>query len=310
MNGLGDALTGFLVRAVLPLARATPLARLHAVGDALGNALFSCLRSHRRIGERNLEIAFGDAMTADQRRGIVRATFRGIAKSALEFAKMPALAADELRAITIIEGREHLDNVLATGSGLLYYTAHFGNWELMGARLCLEGYPLTAIVRELHNSYVSDLVNRVRAEVGMKVLIHGNALMNSIRALRRNEMLGILADQDAGPGALFVPVFGEMAASVAGPSMIARKTGAPVVPAFDIRGEDGRHTIRILPPLELQRTDDASSDAEENTRRMLGCVEQMIRRYPEQWLWLHKRWRTRPPGDERNLYGFARDGRR
>jgi KDO2-lipid IV(A) lauroyltransferase len=310
MTGAAARCTNTLVAGLLPLAQAASVRRLQRVGDVLGDALFVCLRAHRRVVDRNLRIAFGDRLDAAGRRAIARQTFRNMAKSALEFAKMPALSPDELRTVTKMEGAEHLDAALKSGGGLVYYTAHFGNWELMGARLCLDGYPLTVIARELHNSYVNDVVNRVRSKVGMKVLTHGSAIRNAIRTLRANEMVGILADQDAGPGALFVPFLGTPAACVAGPAQIARRTGCPVIPAFDLREDDGRHTIKILPPLGLESTDDTDADAWENTRRMSACLERMILSHPDQWFWLHKRWRTRPPGDDRDFYGSRRDGGR
>jgi KDO2-lipid IV(A) lauroyltransferase len=286
-----------------------PWRKVDRVSDRFGDLLFAALRAQRRIAERNLEIAFGDEMPVGQRRRIARGAFRNLARSAIEFAKLPTMPDAELRALAPFEGFEHIERALELGKGVIYYTAHFGNWELMGARMAQAGRPLTAIVRDLHNPYVNDLVNETRRKIGLRVLVHGNAILSGMRTLRANGLLAVLADQDAGPDSLFVPFFGTLAASVAGPAVIARKTGAPVIPAFDVRQPDGSHTIHILPALDLQHTDDADADAWENTRRMLACVETMIRRHPDQWLWQHKRWRTRPPGDTTEFYDLGRNGR-
>ena len=308
-NAPGRAMD-LLISAIVPLARAMQWSNLQRAGQGIGDLCYSMLGPQRRIVERNLEIAFGDALSPDRQREIARESFRNLAKSALEFARLPYITTEELLEVTTFEGGEHLRDALEQKRGVLCYTGHFGNWELMAARAAYEGYPLTVIARNLHNSYVNRRVSETRRKVGMKVLLYGSAIRDGIRALRNNDLLAILADQDAGADALFVPFLGTLAASVAGPAIIARRTGAPVIPGFDVRGPDGRHRVIIQPPLELQQTDDIDADTWENTRRMIASVESMIRQYPEQWLWQHKRWRTRPPDDPASLYDVRGNGRR
>jgi KDO2-lipid IV(A) lauroyltransferase len=174
-------------------------------------------------------------------------------------------------------------------------TAHFDNWELLGASLALNGYPLNVVAREVRSEKLQQLVKAHREAVGMKVIYRGASLKSGLRCLKRNEILAILADVDTKSDGVFVDFFGRLAYTPIGPVAIALKTQALIVPAFIIRQPDDSHRVVIEKPLKLQITGQKNIDIQVNTQLFTKVIESYVRRYPTQWIWMHPRFKTRPP---------------
>lgn len=279
-----------LTLALAGFVRKRPLQKGYAIADRLGILLYYAHPRLRHTALRNLTIAFGE--DADRKRlvGIARRSFQFLCRSLVEVLKMASLSPSDLPGWVEIEGEEHLSSALDVGKGVILLTAHYGNWELMGARLVEAGFPLWVIARDQRDMAMTHLVNDVRERFGMKVIRRGDA-RGIIRCLRDNGVLGILSDQNEATGIL-VDFFGRPAATATGAAVLAMRTGAPVVPGFVSRDERNHHRIRFQPPLQLTQTGDWDKDVHANTQLMTKVIEEAIIRDPEQWLWVHRRWKV------------------
>jgi KDO2-lipid IV(A) lauroyltransferase len=243
----------------------------------------------------NLERAFGASLGPADRRTLARASFRHLGVTALECCRLffgpPGAMLRRVR----VEGLEHVKAALVEGRGALYLTAHFGNWELLGAAHALAGLPpLHVVIRPLDNPFLDDLVARGRERAELR-LIPKRAAVKGIRAaLARGECVGILLDQNAGQHGVFVPFFGAAASTARSLAVLALKTGAPVVPAFIHRLPDGDHVVTLEAALPPVRGGDVDRDVHLNTARYTEVIERHVREHPEQWFWVHRRWKTRP----------------
>lgn len=278
-------------------------------GAGFGRAWARLSGPRTRVARVNLRIAFPDWSEAERERVLVR-SFENLGRSVVELAwigrRDPALLAARVR----VEGLAHLERARARaeGSGLIVLTAHFGSWEMFAAAMTARGYPITAVHRTRDDSGVEEVLMERRVAAGASYLARGSAAFGVIKALRRGAFLALLFDQNArAEDALFVPFFGRLASTQAGPVQLATSTGAPVLPAFLHRDPDDplQHVVRIHPALELAVGNDAAALLE-NARRMTRAIESEIRAAPEQWLWLHRRWRTQPPGEPRPPYRLGR----
>jgi len=283
-----------LLFALAALARHAPWRLNYALADALGFALYHLVPRFRRIPQGNLRIAFGESCSEAALQRLARRSLQNSCRMALEFLKLQVLSRGELDRMVELEGTEHLDAALAQGRGAILLTAHYGNWEFMGARFITAGYPLSVIARDQDDEGVTRLVNDSRQGKGLRVL-RRSEVREALKCLRRNEALGILADQNTAVGGVFVDFFGKPAATATGPALLALRTGAAVVPVFIRRESPGRHRVVIQPPLRLIHTGDREADVVANTALMTKVIEHQIAQWPEEWLWLHQRWKKRPP---------------
>ena len=196
------------------------------------------------------------------------------------------------------DGYEHYQRALDEGRGVLFLTAHLGCWELSSTAHALFGNPMTVLVRRLDNPLLDAFLDRRRSSHGNRALSKQDSAREILQALRANQPVGILADQNtAGEDGLFVDVFGVPAAATKGVAQIAMKTGAAVIPGFAFwNPEAGRFVLRFEAPLDLRDSGDRDADLAENTQRCQTAIEQGIRAHPDQWLWIHRRWKRRPPG--------------
>ncbi|MEW6324531.1 MAG: lysophospholipid acyltransferase family protein [Nitrospirota bacterium] len=266
-------------------------------GQAAGLLLYAIDGRHRRLAQEQLQRAF-PRWTARQIRRTARRCYAQLGVSAAEFLR---LGRGDRRAIlgrVVIEGLEHLEGARSQGRGVIFLTAHLGNWELMGIVCSLLGYRLYPVARPLDNPWINRLVNRIRSRFGGEVVSKKSesAPRDIVQALRGGDLVGMLLDQNMSPHhGVFVDFFGRPACTSKGLAVIARRTGAPVVPAFIVREGLDRHRILLQPPVELARTGDPDADLLANTARCTAVIERMVRAHPEQWLWLHRRWKTQPP---------------
>ena len=268
--------------------------RLGAVG---GRLICTIDGRHRRLVREQLHTAFPDWPIEKVRR-MAWQCYEHFGRSAAEFARLGRADRTTILDGVTVEGREHLDRALARKRGVLFLTAHLGNWELMAIVCTLLGYRLYPVARPLDNPWLNGLVDRIRSRHGSTVISKKDesAPRDLIQALRDGDCVGILLDQNMSTrNGVFVTFFGRPACTAKGLALIARRTGAPVVPAFIVREEDGRHHIKILPPVEFSHGQNVQEDVITNTARCTAVIERMVRRYPDQWLWMHRRWKTQPP---------------
>ena len=279
----------FVLKLVLKLPRKPAL----TIGAMLANLIFHLSTSDKRRTYDNLRSCLG--IKAQQEIvDIAKECYQHWGKSVIEVMQFPKLTREKVNQLVVFEGRENLDSALKAGRGVVLLTAHFGNWELLGASLTLNGYPLNVIAREVRSEKLQKLVKSHREAVGMKVIYRGASVKNGLRCLKRNEILGILADVDTKTDGVFVDFFGRLTYTPFGPVAIALKTQALIVPAFIIRQPDDSHRVVIEKPLKLQLTGQKDIDIQVNTQLFTKAIEYYVRRYPTQWIWMHPRFKTRP----------------
>lgn len=269
-----------------------------AVGAGIGWLAFHLLGRLRKVGVRNLELAFPEK-TPLERRTILRAVYRNLGYLLAEFCQMPGYTREEASRFIRYDG---LENYLASrerGKGVLVLTGHLGAWELSSFYHSLMGYPMGMVIRRLDNPLVDEFVNRIRCLHGNRVIHKDDFARGLIATMRAGETVGILMDTNmTPPQGVFVPFFGVQACTASGMARIAVKTGAAVVPGFLFwEQREQRYVLRFGEELNLVRTGDSEEDAVTNTALFTSVIERYVREYPEQWLWMHRRWKTRPPGE-------------
>lgn len=291
-GGITRAAAAILPRLSFPLAS--------GVGRALGALAWAIDRRHRDIAVANLGRAF-PALPESRRVQLALRSFQQAGRTATEMLWSRALTDDTLPHVARFEGKEHLDAALATGRGALITTAHFGNWELMGVALAHVGVPMNVIARRIDDEQVEQVLYALRTRTGAQVIYKEDAVRSALRVLRDGEVVGVLIDQNTVPTqASFVPFFGHLAATTRVSAQLHLRTGAPIVMLFCVPDE-GRYRF-VIEPLEA----DEGIAAQDNAVELLTAaatrqIERHIRRCPQAWLWIHDRWRTRPPqGAEAN----------
>ena len=285
-------------------ARVVPLPAMIALGRALGALCFSLDRRYRKVALKNLTIAYGDKAPLQWKMRIVREVFIGFAKSAIEFFAVMHMTPDAIRKLAYFDPSDkvRLDELLARGKGLVAISGHFGNFELMARRFVLEGFNFSVVVRNDGNAAFADAINSIRKSAGYDVIGRGESrpLLRRLRSAT-NEVIGMLPDQKSDD--VFVPFFGELCGTVAGPAVVALKTGSPIVPMFCVRMRNDTHRLVLGETIEAIPTGDKQMDIERVMTAINLEIERMVRSYPEQWLWLHDRWRVRPPADVAEQWG-------
>lgn len=265
------------------------------LGRGLGSLAWALDRRHRDVALANLARAF-PRMSRSQHQQLALDSFRQAGRTATELLWSSALDQNNLGSVATFEGREHIDAALARGNGVLLTTGHFGNWELMGVAVALLGVPLHVIARRIDDDGVEQLLYRLRTRTGARVIHKEDAVRGALRVLRDNQAVGVLIDQNTlAPQASFVPFFGRLAATTRITAQLHLRTGAPIIMVFCIpRGEGYRF---VFEPLEVENDGGDNDAVERLTAAATHQIERHVRACPEAWLWIHDRWRTRPPAD-------------
>ncbi len=276
----------------LPRPWARPL------GAGIAGGFYYAHRRLVRVGRRNLELALPELPEAERRR-ILRRLYTHLGRQMAEFCLLPRLRPEQLPELMATEGLEHYRAAQAQGKGVLVLTAHLGAWELSSFGHSLQGYPMKFVIRPLDNAPLNRLVNHYRGLHGNQPIAKGDFARGLLQAMAANQTVGILLDQNSSPPqGVFVPFFGRLACTALGPAKIALRTGAAVVPGFTVwEAAQRRYVLYFEPALELVRSGDEEADIAANTARFTAVIERWVRRYPEQWLWVHRRWKTRPAGE-------------
>ena len=294
MYRLQYLLLALFVRPVGLLPR--PLAR--AVGITIGRVVYYLHPRLRRVGMRNLEMAF-PAKPVAERRKILRGVYTSLGRLLAEFCLFPRYTLANASKVAVYQGFENFEAAEKRGKGVLFLTGHFGGWEIGSFFHSLQGHPMRIVVRPLDNPYVDDLVTRYRTLHGNSVIGKQGFARGLLAAMENNQTVGILMDTNmTPPQGVFVGFFGIPACTAVGIARVALHRDAAVVPAFTIWDPVLRkYRVEFGPALELVRTGDNDADAIANTALFNSIFEDYVRKYPDQWLWVHRRWKTRPSGD-------------
>ena len=279
-----------VVGALSLLARlAIPRVR-RAVGTGVGTLHWALDARHRRVARDNLRLAYGDTLSRGDVRRLVLASMRHFAQVAVETLAFERYLAGEADAHVQVEGVEHLHTALARGRGAIVVSGHLGHWELLALMLGRLGVPVANIVRPLDNPYLEPRLARLRKLSGNGVIDKHTAVRQALLHLRRGGGLDLLIDQRPKRWGIPVPFFGHDAYTAGGLARLALASGAAVVPGFLVREDDGTWRMVIEPEVTVSRTDDPTADAYRLTAACTAILEGWVRRYPEQWLWTHRRW--------------------
>ncbi|MFH1076170.1 MAG: lysophospholipid acyltransferase family protein [Pseudomonadota bacterium] len=275
----------------------------------LGRLVFVLDRKHRRIVLNNLTNAFKDEKRPTEIRSIARQVFQHVTRIPFEIGLIPKISASNLNEFITIEGLHHLQEAYQQGKGVLILCGHLGCWELIPAAIGLLKYPSDIMVRPLDFKPLDELLSRLRTFHGGRLIPKKSSMRMVLKSLKAGRLVGILLDQNVDwYDGVFVKYFGQTACTNKGLAIIALKTNAPVIPCFLTR-EESRYILVIGTDLPLIQTGDKIKDVEANTQQYTKTIENMVRQYPEQWLWLHQRWKTRPfkawPRVEERRINFA-----
>jgi KDO2-lipid IV(A) lauroyltransferase len=286
---------------VLAVARALGriprgLARLLASGLAF--AVYWSFGRLRRVGWRNLELAFPE-LPSKRRRAELRGVYRHLGWQLVEFCRMTRYTPENTRGWMRTEGLDHYLAAQARGKGVLIVTGHLGAWELSSFYHSMMGHPMSMVIRRLDNRPLDDFVNGIRCLHGNRVIHKDDFGRGLLTAMHAGQTVGILMDTNmTPPQGSFVKFFGVEACTATGLAHIARKTGAAVLPGFMLwEPSEQKYVLHFGPEIEIPHSADAQGDILAGTQLCTQAIESWIRRYPDQWLWIHRRWKTRPPGE-------------
>ncbi len=287
----------YLLKFLLWIISFLPIRLSVRLGGFLGKLAYSLAGKNRRISISNLKFVFGKEKSASEIRTIAKQVFINLGETLAEIACLPKINRSNIHDFVEGEGIDRLDRVLKKGKGAIILGSHFGNWELMAAYGPIaRGYKISVIGRRIYYEKFNELIVKLRENSGLKVIYRDDKslLKKVVKALNNNEIIGIVPDQDVkGVDGVFVDFFGKLAYTPTGLVNIALFTGATVFPCFLVRGKN-KHKIIVEEPIQFEVTGDKDRDILVNTQKWSKVVEGYIRKYPEQWVWIHRRWKTRP----------------
>ena len=261
-------------------------------GKQLGRMAFHLDWERRKVALGNLRVVFGEEKPERELLAIARNAFENLGMMAVEFFRIPKMDLETFKKRVTIEGLEEALRILGKGKGALLLLSHFGNWEMMGIMSKLIGDSIMVIAKPMKkNKRIDQFITKIRNAAGLEVVSSIKASRTVFKALSQNRVVGILIDQRAKRSeGVWADFFGKKAPTTPGLAVLAMKTGAPVVPVFMVRNGFGKHRLIIQKPLELVHTGDIKKDVEANTQLFNHTLESMIRQYPDQWFWVHRRW--------------------
>jgi KDO2-lipid IV(A) lauroyltransferase len=301
-----DALELAALKGVLAIGRSVRDQRgVLRLGARVGDLLFDGVGIRREVTLTNLRAAFPEKTEAE-RTAIARSCYGHFATTAIEFARLPGLTPEERLRHCEVTGVEHIAELAAQGRGAIMLTAHFGNWEWMGSLLPALGYPVHVVAGEQRNRAVGAWIEGVRRSLGEGVLSAIHDLRGILHALGKRQFVAIVADQDAGGDGIFVDFLGRPASTAVGPVRLARRFGAPILMGFSRRREDGRLNVQFLRPFRVPEEGDEEEVLRSFTSRWSAILEEQVRACPEQWFWMHRRWKTQPRDPARDGGGERR----
>jgi Kdo2-lipid IVA lauroyltransferase/acyltransferase len=287
------------------LVRLLPDPAVRAIGSAIGVLVYHVDAPHRRVALTNLEQCF-PGKTPDERRAVARRMFAHFGRLLFEILKCSTRSHADMLARVEFEGLERVEHAYAQGKGVLFFTGHFGFWEIQAVVHALRMRPICVLARALDNDRLNDLLERVRGGTGNTVIYREGAVRRMLRALAGGQGVAMLIDQHMhSPDAIWVDFFQRPAATTSTLAALALRTGAPVVPVFALPLPGGRFRMVYEHPVEPPAAD-APDAVHEFTQRCTDVLEMYVRRHPELWLWMHRRWRDAPTPVTRGMFPAAR----
>lgn len=279
-----------LVRLLTRMAQKRTPEQADRLGARLGRWAHRLVGSRRRIAEENLRRALGDDLTEEQIASIARSVFENIGRTLVELARFPLLTPERANEIVVPDGIDRLREYLKQGGGVLV-VPHYGNWELLGVWSRMIGLPVEVLVTTQHNLLVDAHLTRIRESAGMKIIRAGSSVRRLFKAVKEGKLVALASDQHATSGGLVVDFFGRPAAAPEGPALLALRAGVPIFPFCVRRERFDRHVLMAGDPIEPPRGGEEVSAIRDMTQRYMRFFESCIRRYPDQWLWTHRRWK-------------------
>lgn len=269
-----------------------PVRLQRSAGNLLGAACWPLVPpKRRRMAIENIMRSLAVDRPTAQR--IAKASATRFGRMFTEVLCLPELKVDNIGRRVELSGKEHLEEALSYGRGAVIATAHAGNWELLGAALAMHGFPLIAVAQKQTNEQMDRFINEYRTMAGMHVT-YKTGVREMIRMLGQGKIIGLLMDQHAGRDGVWVDFFGRQASTATGAAALARMKGAPIVPAFITEKPDGTHTVLLHPIVWPDKTEVKDEDIRQTTQRLTTIIEAHIRQYPQEWFWLHNRWKHSP----------------
>jgi KDO2-lipid IV(A) lauroyltransferase len=279
-----------MVMATRPLQACSSVAA-QRFGTRLGTLGYHLAVRQRKRSCANLHLAYGDTLDAPARAALTRRVFQHFGRGIVDFLRAPTLTEETLRRQVTCEGWEYVEAARASGKGVLFCTGHIGNWEILGRWLAnAQHLPLTVVAKDPKNPAFARYIRAMREGAGFAVLSKGESARTLLKTLKRGEAICLLADQSSAD--VFTPFFGIPTGTVAGPATLALHAGVALVPIFCVQKPEGDFLIRCLPALSVPESKDHSERVHGLTSAMNRAFETVIREYPEQWLWLHNRWKA------------------
>lgn len=267
------------------------------LGRMIGRLAYYVASRRRRLALDNLRMSLGESLSQEEIRKTAMASFEFLGMNILEFFNLPRLKPEGIKHLTSVEGEENLIEALAMGKGGLVLTAHLGSWDMLGAGLAARGYPVALITKVSRSEALNRIWMGYREKAGIKLFMGRGTMKESLRQLKNGGMVGLVLDQNARlTEGIFVPFFGREACTLTNFALLARRTGAPVIPIHVYR-EGNIHRIVIEKAMLHDTIAAAEADILERTRIYMQWTEKVIRLHPQQWTWLHDRWKTRPKGE-------------
>ncbi|MFH1645387.1 MAG: lysophospholipid acyltransferase family protein, partial [Candidatus Omnitrophota bacterium] len=294
-HSLTDYLILYLAKTLGFVFRAIPVSGALFIGRFFGRLAMFLNKKRTKIAYANLKAAFSSRFHPKQLRKILRGTYANIGQGLVEVFLLPKLGKEYVARHLEFEDFHYAKDILKQGKGLIFLTAHFGNWEMSNVALPLEGFTYKAIAREQKPYLLNKLLNAYRESKGCKILLKGPAVKEAIRTLHSGGIVGMLVDQDAGKTGMFIDLFNRPASWNTGVMEIAMRTGAAIVPGFSIRKKGSGITFKLFKPIVFSGTKaDKESEIRRGFKEYVSHLEDVVSKYPEQWLWQHRRWKSSP----------------
>jgi Kdo2-lipid IVA lauroyltransferase/acyltransferase len=291
---LSNYLVYISVLAVGFIARRLSLRPALVMGSGIGNLVYAILKKRRNITLNNLRMVFKEKQDSEITE-IAKQSFQNLGKTLIEFLRFPIYDSQQIKDMVHLEGEEYLKQAILSDSGFIIVTAHFGNWEFIFHVLAGMTDKLSAVAQRFKNQRLDKLTNSYRIIHGGEIIEKKLAIKQVLLHLRKGFCVVILSDQDAGDNGIFVDFLGMPASTAKGAVAFAMRTGATILNVFDVRQSDGSHVIKISEPMKIESSGDLQRDVREGVKGVTQTLEQMIYKYPSQWLWMHNRWKTKLP---------------
>jgi len=286
----------FLTRIVATLAKSVSLKIAHGFGTFIGDLFYFIIRTRKQVALKNLSQVFGSEKNDKELHRILRGNYQHFGKTLMEFARIPLFKREEILQHIKIINREYIDEIISRQKGVLILSGHFGNWEYLAAALANIGPPLYVVFKQQKNLAVDNIIKQNRMGIGLVPLKVGEgAGKGVVSAVKENGMSIINFDQDAGKKGAFIDFLGKPASTSMGPAAIAIKNRIPVIMAISVRGKDGLIQVFMHRFTDINKFPDDEQGMVQFITEYNTILEKYIRKYPEQWFWLHRRWKSRPP---------------